>query len=218
MHKLKLPKISELINTSHNDEEDPVNHYYKPVISYVYKKRLKLCLELIKNKKFDTILDVGYGSGIFLPTLKGIGNKLYGLDEHKFDKEVLNSLKKLDINVDLTSADLTKMPYENEKFDAIISISAYEHIKNLDIAMEELNRVLKIGGFVYIGVPVKNKLTNIFFELVGKHLPTNEMHPSSQKDIIKALNNKFKINKILTFPKFSPIDYSLYVVIEAIKV
>lgn len=218
MYKLKLPKKSELQNTR-SDGEDPFDHYYGHFIGYVYKKRLKLCLELIKDKKFDAILDIGYGSGIFFPTLKNIGHKLYGLDEHQFSKEVSESLKKLGIQTNLISADLKKMPYGNEKFDAIISISTYEHIKNedLEIAIEELNRVLKKGGAIYIGVPVKNKLTDIFLDSVGDHLPVNEMHPSSHRDIIQALKKKFKVNKILTFPKFLPINYSFYVVIEAVK-
>jgi len=218
MHKLKLPKKSELLNTRF-DGEDPFDHYYEPFVSYVYKKRLKLCLNLIKDKRFDTILDVGCGSGIFFLTLKNISHKLCGLDEHKFPKEVSGSLKKLGVQANLVSADLRKMPYENEKFDAIISISTYEHIQNedLDTAMEELNRVLKREGIIYIGVPVKNKLTNIFFDLVGNHPPVDKMHPSSHQDVIHALKKKFRVNKVLTFPKFLPMDYSFYILIEAVK-
>lgn len=218
MNELKLPKKSDLQNTR-SDGEDPFDHYYEFLTSYIYKKRLKLCLELIGDKKFDSLLDVGYGSGIFFPTLKSISSKLYGLDEHKFSKEVSESLSKLGIQTNLSSADLKKMPYENEKFDAIISVSTYEHIENkdLDIAVKELNRVLKKGGLVYIGVPVKNKLTSICIDLIGTHLPTDEMHPSSHRKVIQTLEKGFKINKIITFPKFLSMDYSFYVVIEAVK-
>ncbi len=216
MHKLVLPKKSELINTSLKGE-DPVEHYYSLLIGYVYKKRLKLCLELIDDKKFDTILDVGYGSGIFFPTLKSISNKLHGLDEHKLDKEVLTSLKKLGIQANLVSADLKKMPYKNEQFDMVISVSTYEHIKELEVAMKELSRVVKKEGSVYVGIPIKNKLTNVFLSMVGKHPPVNKMHPSSHSDVIQALEKKFRINRILTFPKLFPLDYSFYVFIEAVK-
>ncbi len=217
MVKLFLPEKSVLVDTSHEGEEDPVNHYYKPLISYVYKKRLKLCLRLINRKKFEKILDIGYGSGIFFPTLQKICKKLYGLDEHEFTDKVSESMRKIGIESNLVSADLMNIPFEDNFFDAVISISTYEHIKDLESAMKELYRVLKKEGHIYIGVPVKNNLTNAFFNLVGKHLPTDEMHPSSHKDVIEALKKKFKIKNIITFPKFLPLNYSFYVVVEAIK-
>ncbi|MBL7147212.1 MAG: class I SAM-dependent methyltransferase [Nanoarchaeota archaeon] len=216
MNQLIIPKKSELINTS-STGEDPLDHYYNPIVGYIYKKRLKLCWNLIKNKKFDTILDIGYGSGIFFPTLKNISNKLYGLDEHKLDREVAASLNKLSVQTNLISADLKRMPYESEKFDAVISVSTYEHIENLNEAMEELHRVVKKKGRLYIGVPVKNKLTNLFFDVFGKHPPVDKMHPSSHNEVLQALKKKFEINQILTFPKFFPVDSSLYMFIEAVK-
>ena len=48
-------------------------------------------------------------------------------------------------------------------------------------------------------------------------MPTDEMHPSSQKEVIETVKKKFKINKIITFPKFLPIDCSFYILIEAVK-
>jgi SAM-dependent methyltransferase len=40
-------------------------------------------------------------------------------------------------------------PFENEKFDAIWTISVHEHIPNLQESLMEINRLLKPGGMLY---------------------------------------------------------------------
>ena len=49
--RLIIPKRRYLVNTTHGDEEDPIEHYYKPILSYVYKKRLKMILPMITKKE-----------------------------------------------------------------------------------------------------------------------------------------------------------------------
>ena len=62
---------------------DPVFFHYYPGVGYFYRRRLKNTLELIRGYRFRKLLEVGYGSGIFLPTLSKLAKKVVALDIHK---------------------------------------------------------------------------------------------------------------------------------------
>jgi ubiquinone/menaquinone biosynthesis C-methylase UbiE len=61
-------------------------------------------------------------------------------------------------NVDL-NIDLTKIPFPNSTFDAIICNHVLEHIPNDRTAMAELFRVLKPDGWAILQVPISLDLT-----------------------------------------------------------
>jgi SAM-dependent methyltransferase len=44
------------------------------------------------------------------------------------------------------SADARSLPFEDSSFDVVISVAAFEHFFELDLAIEEAYRVLKVGG------------------------------------------------------------------------
>lgn len=91
--------------------------------------------------------------------------KLYREDELK-EKIILNigsgieaihpEVINLDIfpfkNVNLVT-DATKLPIHDGMVDMIITQSALEHIPNAELAIKEICRVVKPGGFVYISIP-----------------------------------------------------------------
>lgn len=56
-------------------------------------------------------------------------------------------------------ADLTRLPYEDDKFDYILCNHVLEHITDEQLALSELKRVLKPGGVAFINVPIDEKLT-----------------------------------------------------------
>ena len=52
-------------------------------------------------------------------------------------------------NVCAGNYDARAMPFEDESFDAILSIATFEHILGLDVSLDEMYRVLRPGGIVY---------------------------------------------------------------------
>ena len=50
--------------------------------------------------------------------------------------------------------DVSDLPFESNKFDAIICIHVLEHVVDDRAAMHELHRVLKEGGWALITVPI----------------------------------------------------------------
>lgn len=217
--KLIIPPQEVLIKTN---IEDALEFYYKPIFSYVFRKRLKMCVSLLNGHKFDKVLDVGYGTGIFFFTLNQISKELYGIDEHKKNEELAKRYKEQGINLKLASGDISTLPYKNEIFDCVVTISTLEHIKDLDKVIQEFCRVLKNDGYLFAGFPVKNKITDTFFKImtlfIGEKVDIlNDQHVSSHRKILDAIRKKFRIIQIMKFPSFFPLDYSSYMFLKAKK-
>ena len=47
--------------------------------------------------------------------------------------------------------DIRQTHYSDNYFDVIVSASAFEHVHRFDLAMREMYRILKPGGFLYAG-------------------------------------------------------------------
>jgi ubiquinone/menaquinone biosynthesis C-methylase UbiE len=107
------------------------------------------------------------------------------------------------------------LPFEDENFDTIVSVSTLEHISNLDKAMHEMSRVLKKEGEVILSFPVRNPITDQFYKLFGYN--PRKIHPSSHRDIINAAKKYFIVKKIIKFPALLPLDVAGYCSIKCLK-
>lgn len=56
-------------------------------------------------------------------------------------------------------ADITRLPYEDDKFDYILCNHVLEHISDEQLALSELKRVLKPEGVAFINVPIDEAFT-----------------------------------------------------------
>ena len=123
----------------------PEWHKYKEIPAKISKEFL--------SKQKGKILDLGSGSGRHLMKLKKA--RLYLVDFSKnMIKLAQQKAKKLGINVEFQVANMTKLPYESNFFDAAISIQALHCLpqKQHKKAVKELYRVLKPKAKALIGV------------------------------------------------------------------
>lgn len=104
-------------------------------------------LEKVKMKR--PILDIGCGfgefAGVFFEKMVEVG---IDIDPKEL---ILASQKKK--YKKLIWADACRLPFKNNSFQTIISISTLEHIKNVDKVITEAKRVLKKGGYFIFTVP-----------------------------------------------------------------
>ncbi len=193
-----------------------LKRYFHPWQKFFYLHRLKMTRRLL-DKKYRRLLEIGFGSGIFIPELTGITEDYHGVDIHpevKLVGEILNNKK---IKANLKKADIYSLPYPDEYFDAVVCLSVLEFITNLERAVSEIQRVAKPEADIILGAPILNPLTNFIYDKIVKFKNHRQAHRSNHHEIIKALEGKLKIEKIITSPRFLPLNYSLFFVLKAKK-
>jgi len=100
----------------------------------------------------STLLDVGTGTGVFLPFLLkeiGGGGRIIGSD---FAEKMLSKAraKGFDGNIDYLQTDVTSAPLRDEIFDIVVCYSSFPHFQDKPGALGEMNRVMKSGGRLLI--------------------------------------------------------------------
>ena len=208
MHGLRLPPRNLV---SKPDPDDPIDYYYRPLTAPLYRARLRDALAVLGPGPFDALLDVGYGSGVFLPELVQRTRRLVGVDVHGGRTGVESMARAMGIGVELRSASLFELPFADGEFSALVCISVLEHLQELDPALDELTRVVAPGGRLVLGVPVRNAATSFFFRLVG--YDPLEIHPSSHRDVAgaNARQPRLAVTRRRVFPRVLPLDFAAYV-------
>lgn len=126
------------------------------------QNKIDIILKNIKIKKTDSILDVGCGTGLFLEQLKNQGHDprlLFGID---------SSQGMLDqSNLKLIKAEAESLPFKDNEFNIIVSITAVHNFKDIRKGLEEIKRVTKGPAVLSILKKSKNfsKITKLIAEL-----------------------------------------------------
>jgi SAM-dependent methyltransferase len=190
--------------------DDPVDYYFKSLTARLYRARLRLAATLLGPGRYEALLEVGYGSGIFLPELARRAEHVSGLDIHGNSERVQGMLRQLGLSADLREASLFEMPFADEAFDALVCLSVLEHVTALGSAFDEFRRVLRPSGVAVIGFPVRNPITDAFFRAVG--YSPRDIHPSSHRDIMVAARGHrgFGTEREAWFPRSAPLDLAAY--------
>jgi phosphatidylethanolamine/phosphatidyl-N-methylethanolamine N-methyltransferase len=138
-------------------QEYDSNNSKKTISGYFLQKSHKLLEDFLpNNKKSDSILEVGAGTGhhyayINRKPLKYIlsdsSDDMLEIATKKYQNEINSGL----IEVDKQNA--TKLTYADNSFDRLIATHVLEHILNPVDALEEWNRVVKPGGIISISLP-----------------------------------------------------------------
>lgn len=139
--------------------------------------RIKVMIDIADglHLKKKNILDIGCFDGTFLSLIKNRNNNFYGLDAS--DYAVKESVKKGIRVKQFFFDDVTKIPYPGNFFDLIIAGEIIEHIYDTDFFLEELNRMLKPGGYVLISTPNIASLGRRLLLLAGRS-PIIEVSPN----------------------------------------
>jgi SAM-dependent methyltransferase len=150
-------------------ESDPLPFYYRPVIGRLFAARIDLALGLL-DRRFDRLLEVGYGSGLLVPTLARLADRVDGIDLNTDPAATREALSRIGVEVgSLERADVRQMPFDDVSFDIVVAISIFEHLRTdeLDEAAREVVRVLRPDGVVLIGCPAVHRTMNVAFAAIG---------------------------------------------------
>jgi ubiquinone/menaquinone biosynthesis C-methylase UbiE len=108
-------------------------------------------LAISKLKPCENVLDVSCGGGDALRLLAEAGKfeRIYGID---FSPDAVTLAAKLNKNniekglISVKEASVLELPFENEYFDAVITVQSHYHWQSVLEAMKEIRRVLRPKG------------------------------------------------------------------------
>lgn len=142
-------------------------------------------LEIIKNNNPVKIIDTGAGAGHFsikVGNLAPSGSNLTitDIDPESLEKNVKYHETKLSYNIKTIILDLTKeFPIDDSIYDIVISTGVIEHLVDTDKYIEEIFRILKPNGYLFLLAPNLSALQYRLLLLIGKQ-PTC-LHPAMKQ-------------------------------------
>ena len=179
------------------------------------------------NRGFSRVLDIGGGLGLFSMNFKlnFPTSKIIILDKSKHEgiKEILTKFPTLKIT-DYVQEDIqNKTSFEKNSLDLIFALDILEHVENPSIAIDEILRILKENGLLFISVPTESVLLKLVRRLIGT-IKNIQVNPhwlgmvSSEKEFFKILQQKnIKIILKRKYPfQFLPrlFSYDLFYLIK----
>jgi len=202
--KLSIPPAGTL---KANDQHDPLPYYYRPLIGWLYRKRLRMGIDLLPAGG-SRVLEVGVGSGILVPTLSAQFPHYTGTDLVLAER--LQRLVAPSCHAEFIQADLLRAASLPEAhFDAVVCLSVLEHIPDAQGAAEALARTLVKGGTLVAGYPMVNPLMASLFRAIGFG-NIEDHHVTAPATIDKALGRVLRRGKRKALPAFAPISLALY--------
>jgi SAM-dependent methyltransferase len=109
------------------------------------------------------ILEIGCGSGVIAHTLSKLGDGRFGVDA----VDVVDNRIETD-GYQFQLVDNALLPFENGRFDIVISNYVIEHVGSTEeqaVHLREIGRVLAESGVAYLGIPNKWRLFEPHYRL-----------------------------------------------------
>jgi 2-polyprenyl-3-methyl-5-hydroxy-6-metoxy-1,4-benzoquinol methylase len=206
MTKLYLPPKGIL---EPNNDDDPLKYYYVPIVGKLYVSRINMTLGLLKQDEYSSILEIGYGSGVLMPTLTKLSNAIYGVDLSSDPDDISRRLAKLNCYPKLSQGKADKLLFDDNSLDLVIAISVLEHIKAIQPFLAEIHRVLKPGGTLLVGMPAVNKTMEYLFRAIG-FAGIEAHHVTSPEEMHQAAAGMFRLKSTDRLPNFLPPKMYLY--------
>jgi len=146
----KKEQVAKMFN-SISGNYDFLNHFLSLGIDITWRRK---AIKLLQANQPKLILDVATGTGDFaLEALKLNPDRVIGIDISEGMLEVGRRKMKernLSDKIELQLGDSENLPFEENKFDALIVAFGVRNFENLEKGLAEMLRVVKPGGKIVI--------------------------------------------------------------------
>jgi SAM-dependent methyltransferase len=217
--RINLPsKLAPLNEEARRIGLDSIRHHN-------YSKIINKLKKLDKSNLFGSLLDVGAAHGWFIEMAGKTYNEVIGIEP-----DVLVASEARGRGSPVRIGYFPQALHLNEVFNVITFNDVFEHMHNLPVILDSIDRHLKIGGTLVLNLPVKN---GIFYQIakllrhVGikspfermwqKNMPSPHIHYFSDKNLDRLLAKhgyyrvvKFGVNSIRLKGLYKRIAFSMH--------
>jgi ubiquinone/menaquinone biosynthesis C-methylase UbiE len=185
-----------------------IEPYYIPLFGRIYWQRLERILQPALREVAghdDYIADLGCGFGVFVALLgKTVGAPVVGIDEYasgplKVAQEICDTLSSSQCT--FIRGDISRLAFQSDVFQSCFCLDVLEHVPNVEDCLEEIRRVLKTDGSLFVTVPVEGTVLNIAREVTSLHGRRRAISPhwrgtiANYKEFEVRLSDYFSITK-----------------------
>jgi SAM-dependent methyltransferase len=167
-------------------EEVEFYGYDNVFLREVFWRRLVVMDRLVCRhaRRRETCLDLGSGSGVYLPTLAGRFARVVAADRNTADAARMVSARGLG-NVALVERDVFAAPFASGEFDAIVAADVLEHFPDTAPIARRLLDWLSADGVLVTSLPTENWIYVLLRKVFGVTKP--EDHYFSGRQVEDAL-------------------------------
>lgn len=144
-------------------------------------KKWNLVKQLMSFSKTDIVLDLGCGTGIILPELSKMVRFVFAVDN---SIGMLTKAPKFE-NVKYILADAEKLPFPDNYFDKVVSLTMLQDVKDWDVVLKEIKRVSR--GEVVITFLKRNKSVSEVKKKIGRYFKVKKFL-EEEKDFVFLLS------------------------------
>lgn len=178
-----------------------------PLINWLFWQRIHKVMNYIEmDAPYERVLDFGCGSGVMLPFLCGISNRVTALDIDLLPFERVSRQRPFPANLDVHDArEITLKDLPKASFNLIVATDVLEHVDDLPGTLADMRALLKPfdkaqdkpGGQIVISGPTEN-----FFYKIGRTLAgpeySGDYHERGILDVRKILGEQVQVVHIAT--------------------
>ena len=191
-----LPRDA-LVKTNPLDQGD---WNFRPVLGWVQRLRLRCVASVLAGAPRATrLLEVGYGSGIFMPELARVADTRFGADVHPAGAAVSATLDAHGAPAELVRAGAGALPYCSGAFDTVVTVSTLEFVPDVDAAVAELVRVTAPGGRLVIVTPGQSALLDLGLRVLSGER-AEDTFQGRRALVVPAIERRARILEVRTLP------------------
>jgi ubiquinone/menaquinone biosynthesis C-methylase UbiE len=173
--------------------------------SEIYDLIYNLVCETVTSGK---ILDVGCGTGLCaIQIAKDDRYEVAGIDNSaEMIKMCEKNAKKEGVTADFRVATASQLPFEDQEFDMIVSNGSLHHWEKPVEVFNEMYRILKPGGSVFVNDLCENPDRDELMRIIGSKIPFKPMRDGFMENAPKGAFSREKALGILEQSNFTEID------------
>lgn len=181
---------------------DHASWNYRPLLGRIQRLRFDLIRSILRGTYATRLLEIGYGSGVFVPELAKYTEELHGIDPHPFAEKVKTVLAQNGFKANLVQGTATNLPFEDGLFQTVVAVSALEFIDDLDSVCREVKRVLEPEGRFVVVTPGHSPILDLGVRMITGASPKDDFQKRREK-ILPCLYREFVVHRRVDYPSFA---------------